>query len=177
MTIVSALSSSLSEHHPSPPSCQHHINIAFVIAALQPVNSYSHGCRCLCRHRGSNGPLSRSHRSLRATRSVGLRPFRVASRGHTLYNGHPVLQLAQMRGLPASRRPGSARCNAPPGRDLHPQTPMLLKHYAWWVILTPEASEAAEILRLLNDFCTRGSRSSPNPTPGGSISHRKLPQP
>ena len=49
------------------------------------------------------------HHSLRATRSVGLRPFRVASRGHTLYNGHPVLQLAQMRGLPASRHTPDAQ--------------------------------------------------------------------
>ena len=78
---------------------------------------------------------------------------------------------------PARRRPGSARCNTPPGRDLHPQTPMLLKHYAWWVILAPEASEAAEIPRLLCDVCTPGSRSSPNPTPGGSIAHPKPPKP
>ena len=48
VSIVLASSPSC-QHHPSPPSFQHHIIIAFVVAALQPVNSYGNGCPCLCR--------------------------------------------------------------------------------------------------------------------------------
>ena len=40
VTIVSALSSSWSWHYPSSPSCQHHVNIAFVVAALPPHQSH-----------------------------------------------------------------------------------------------------------------------------------------
>ena len=54
-----------------------YLNVVLVIVA-SIVNSYNHG---------SIVPLSCSHRSLRAARSVGLRPFRIASRRPTTASG------------------------------------------------------------------------------------------